>query len=396
VNFIESTDKLHQMDADLDALLQLIDPETRAELNKCSKVVVFLYLIEAFRWQAPQRERIALSTLTAYDVYHFTRFRLEDLKKIRRLLRIPDRFSTRSNTPLSGDEALFLFLTRLAFPWRLKTLELLFGHARSTISEGTNWILWYIYKHWDFLLDDFASPLATSHLSDDRLALFARKVHAKGAPLAACWGFIDCTIRKICRPKKYQRECYNGYKHIHALKYSAVKCPDGLIYHLYGPFEGRRNDNSLLAHSNLLDRLRTHAPQFYIYGDPAYSIHSVLLSPFDNAKLTPEEQEFNKRMSAVREVVEWGFADVIRLWGALEWVPTQRMFNSAVGIQYRVAVLLTNMHICLYGSETSWYFKCCPPKLEEATFCFSERRVVIQVDQTATRHLTNNNVPSGC
>jgi hypothetical protein len=33
----------------------------------------------------------------------------------------------------------------------------------------------------------------------------------------------------------------------HALKCSAVKSPDGLIFQLYGPFEGRRNDNLLFS-----------------------------------------------------------------------------------------------------------------------------------------------------
>jgi hypothetical protein len=226
-------------------------------------------------------------------------------------------------------------------------------------------VLRYIYLNWDHLLCDFSSPAASRLLNTERLEFFASRVHEKGAPLRNCWGFIDCTIRKICRPTVWQQTCYNGYKHLHALKYSAVKCPDGLIYHLAGPMEGRRNDNALLSASSLLSRCRNHAPGFILYGDPAYSINDVIISPFDNTTLTAQQLEFNKRMSSCREAVEWGFADVARLWSALDFTPSQRVFVSPIGVQYRVAVLLTNIHICLNASQTSWFFRCCPPSVEE-------------------------------
>jgi hypothetical protein len=46
--------------------------------------------------------------------------------------------------------------------------------------------------------------------------------------------YAHCVQHSGC-PTVWQQECYNGYKHMHALKYSAVKCPDGLLYHLAGP-----------------------------------------------------------------------------------------------------------------------------------------------------------------
>lgn len=93
---------------------------------------------------------------------------------------------------------------------------------------------------------------------------------------------------------------------MHALKYSAVKSPDGLTYDLFGPWEGRHNDYGLLQGSNLLDRCREHALGFYMYGDPAYSICSVLLSPYPYMveEMTEEEKLFNQHMSSCRESVE--------------------------------------------------------------------------------------------
>lgn len=71
---------------------------------------------------------------------------------------------------------------------------------------------------------------------------------------------------------------------MHALKFQALMLPNGIIGHLYGPFEGRRNDNFLLTDSGLLERLEQFAHQevdedapieqrhFQIFGDPAYGV----------------------------------------------------------------------------------------------------------------------------
>lgn len=32
------------------------------------------------------------------------------------------------------------------------------------------------------------------------LEIFSQAIHAKGAPLTQCWGFIEGTVRPICRP----------------------------------------------------------------------------------------------------------------------------------------------------------------------------------------------------
>lgn len=181
-------------------------------------------------------------------------------------------------------------------------MEFIFGYHIGAISECVNWMFKFILKKWDFLLRDFAS----GHLSKERLSLFARKIHEKGAPLDQCWGFIDCTICQIYRPKKWQQGCYNGYKHLHALKYSAVKSPDGLVYHLYGPWEGQRNDNVLLRESLLLDCYHEFAPDFYMFGDPTYSLSNVLLSPYSHLteKITDKQRMFNLAMSSCQEAVE--------------------------------------------------------------------------------------------
>ena len=57
--------------------------------------------------------------------------------------------------------------------------------------------------------------------------------------ILAFTGFIDGTLKVICRPSRYQRRWYSGYKKCHAVKFQAIVTSDGLISHLRGPFKGK-------------------------------------------------------------------------------------------------------------------------------------------------------------
>lgn len=46
-----------------------------------------------------------------------------------------------------------------------------------------------------------------------------------------CFGFLDGTVRPICRPGEHQRVVYNGHK----LKFQSIDLPNGLIANMYGP-----------------------------------------------------------------------------------------------------------------------------------------------------------------
>ena len=72
-------------------------------------------------------------------------------------------------------------------------------------------------------------------LHPDKLMKYAEAVHAKCNSLDNCWGFIDGTVRPICRPEENQKVVYNGHKRVHALKYQSVVAANGLIASLYGP-----------------------------------------------------------------------------------------------------------------------------------------------------------------
>ena len=72
-------------------------------------------------------------------------------------------------------------------------------------------------------------------LNANALETYATAITAKGSPLNNCFGFIDGTVRPICRPGENQQIVYNGHKRIHALKFQSIALPTGIIGNLFGP-----------------------------------------------------------------------------------------------------------------------------------------------------------------
>ena len=90
-----------------------------------------------------------------------------------------------------------------------------------------------IYDNFSYLLQQWDTPF----LSQELLQSYANAVHAKGAPLKNCFGFVDGTFRPICRPGKYQKVGHNnGHKTVHSIKFQSVVITNGLIANLAGPW----------------------------------------------------------------------------------------------------------------------------------------------------------------
>lgn len=218
-------------------------------------LLYYYYIILKPTQRAPSKRKhykIDISNLDDTTVMHFTRFTYQNLVTIAKALDIPEVFNIKEGHKFTRIEGIFILCSRLAYPSRLETLSLILGWSVTAISGCVSFMIEYIHQNWQYLLRDFDS----GHLTPERLKLYAEAVHRKAGPntLTNCWAFLDCTIRQICRPVEFQREVYNGHKKYHSLKYSALKCPDGIMCHLYGPFSGRRNDNYLLHTSELLVR----------------------------------------------------------------------------------------------------------------------------------------------
>jgi nuclease HARBI1 len=144
-------------------------------------------------------------------------------------------------------------------------------------------------------------------LPQAKLKEFASKIRRKGSPLQKCFGFIDGTVRAVCRPGLYQRSIYNGHKRVHSIKFQSVSTPDGIIIHLSGPWSGRRHDARMFKESGLPEILNENFEGYYLYGDPAYGCNNGVISPFRGCALTQNQMHFNRRMSSLRVSVEWCF-----------------------------------------------------------------------------------------
>lgn len=123
-------------------------------------------------------------------------------------------------------------------------------------------------------------------LSHAKLDEMVAAVNQCGAPLANCWGFIDGTVRPICRPQSHQQLVFNGHKRVHGLKFQCITTPDGMIAHMFGPIEGRRHDAGLLRESGVEQQMQHHMTKangevYSVYGDPAYPLSPYVIPPFE-------------------------------------------------------------------------------------------------------------------
>lgn len=89
----------------------------------------------------------------------------------------------------------------------------------------------FIYDTHGYRIEDWNDDI----LNPIKLQTYANAIHNSGAALDNCIGFIDGTVRQICRPGELQRIVYNGHKRVHALKFQSVSLPNGLIANMFGP-----------------------------------------------------------------------------------------------------------------------------------------------------------------
>ena len=89
------------------------------------------------------------------------------------------------------------------------------------------WIIFTIYTNYVSGIMTYWIQV-TSTLT--RMAYRIKRLHYKIVK-----GFIDGTIRPICRPSQEQRIMFNGHKRVHSLKFQSVTLPNGLIANLFAP-----------------------------------------------------------------------------------------------------------------------------------------------------------------
>jgi hypothetical protein len=265
------------------------------------------------------------------------RFTVGEIQLLVDLLGLPQDIRTREGVRSNGTEALAICLRRLVFPKRWIDMAGMFGRAPSTLCH----IFYYVVEFLDKKLENFLF-FDTSRITNN-LERYCAAVSAKAPEsIAGVWGFIDGTIRPICRSSKGQQAMYNGHKRVHALKFQTVVTPDGLISHLFGPVDGRRHDLFMLNESGLKAELENN-PAFHdklIYGDPAYGCTNVFCCPYKGCRIDVEKQDLNKAMSGVRVSVEWSYGEVTKYFSYLDFKRHQRVATTPTATLYKLGVIL--------------------------------------------------------
>lgn len=175
--------------------------------------------------------RFELEDLDEAECVAEFRFQKKDIPILSQALRVPEVFRCRQGTVCSGLEGLCILLRRMAYPCRFSDLVPRFGRPVPELSIICNQVT-------DFIFDTHGQKINQWNdflLNPATLEIYAAAIKAKGAALDNCFGFIDGTVRPICRPDQHQRQVYNGHKRVHALKFQSVTLPNGIIANLYGP-----------------------------------------------------------------------------------------------------------------------------------------------------------------
>ena len=332
----------------------------------------FVLLYDAYKSRNPDfpywnYDRFDLDEVSDAECRAEFRFYRSDIYTLADALRLPDEIVTYNGLVVGSIPALCTLLKRFAYPCRYGDMISRFARPVPELCIITNHMLDLVYNQWHHLITRYNHNL----LSPANLVLYADAVHRSGAALDNCWGFIDGTVRPVCRPSVNQRAIYNGHKRVHSIKFQSVALPNGLVGNMYGPVEGKRHDSGMLASSGLLRELQrfSFSPinglPMCVYGDPAYPLRVHLQGPFRGAVLTQQQMDFNRSMSAARISVEWIFGDIVNYFKFLDFKKKLKIGLSAVGKMYLVCAILQNAHSILYKSVTSDYFGIDPPALDQ-------------------------------
>ena len=74
----------------------------------------------------------------------------------------------------------------------------------------------------DDLFQRFETRLTSLDLVWLNKGAFSDAIHAKGAALYNCWGFVDGTARPVACPVRNQSILFSGRKRVHCIKFQVT------------------------------------------------------------------------------------------------------------------------------------------------------------------------------
>ena len=160
---------------------------------------------KTYKWFSDQ-------TFKPHLFYDYFRFHQEDIPQLISVLGMQENYRSPTRVTWDAEEGLCLVLRRLSYPNRLVDLIPLFGRPKSELSIIFNETLHDLYMK-------NGARLTTIDHSWFEPERYCDAVYKKCGVLDNIWGFVDGTVKHICRPGKGQRLLFNGQKHYHGIKY---------------------------------------------------------------------------------------------------------------------------------------------------------------------------------
>ena len=172
--------------------------------------------------ETEQCERsLSLEDMADEECWVEMRFKKNDIYRLALALYLPETYHCYNGLVVDSVEALCICLKHFAYPCRYADLVPRFGRPVPQLCMMCNTVLDDIYSRFSQHFTDLNQPW----LSRENCKSFAHAVHNKGSALDNCWGFVDGTVRPICRPSRDQCAVYNGHKRVHALKFHQLWLP---------------------------------------------------------------------------------------------------------------------------------------------------------------------------
>ena len=128
------------------------------------------------------------------------------------VLALPDEIKCKQGTICDSTEGLCIVLKWLAYPCRYNDLVSIYGRPVPEISKISNTVIDFTFEHHGRQISEWNHCILNHHA----LQTYAEAVSDNGVALDNCFGFVDGTVRPICRPNTNQRIVYNGHKRVHS------------------------------------------------------------------------------------------------------------------------------------------------------------------------------------
>ena len=361
----------------------VVDQEQRARRLRMGGAVAILavaletgQLIDREDYHRGFRPTTLQKVMDGYTDANFkqdTRFTKEQLRELVGRLGLPRTITLPGTSTIEASLAFCMMLTRLAQASPVQgQMEHKYGWDKTYIYKWTNWAMAWLVENW-------------CHLLEMDISIVANNCHTWAAAVGRKFGYRDPTKNRyifamdgvfvpMTRPRLFQELSFSGQKHKHGQKYQAIQSPDGIVRDFYGPVAGAHHDLFLWKKCGvgpLLDLLPLHpsGERYFIFGDSAYRGEKkapVVVGGDRRFKLTKRMAKFNQRMNRARVTVEWAFGRVFALWKGVHYFMKLKSGQTSVAHYMLCANLLTNFLTCLdRGNQTSMYFQCRPPTLQE-------------------------------